>query len=224
MAKIPFILHVSTASQGLPALAYAFSRARTRPAAYVAAGASISLLSNIVALAARPILGNNQLFSYISSPASLALFLAALAEWQVSANARRMMRIAILPMVVVWVLLVMFVEDMRNFDLVTGPFYSLTLLVTGVWTLLRKAGTVEATPLHDTDWFWVALGLAASGAATAMASPVAALLMDRGRVDLVILAWEVRAALSTLAFCLIAWGVYRGPMVSKFSTIGTIEA
>lgn len=219
MAKIPLILHISTASQGLPGLVYAISRRRSAPAAYIAAGGLISLLSNLVALESRALLGNNQVFSYISSPATLALFLAGLAEWQADARSRRWMRLSIVPMIVVWALLVMFVEDVRNFDLVTGPLYSLTLLVASMWTLLRRAGAVEATPLQESDWYWIALGLAANGACTALSSPIGAILLARGRFDLFNIAWQVRGALSALSYCLVAWGIYLGPSVSKYSTV-----
>lgn len=218
MAKVPLILHVSTGSQALPALAYLLSKDRTRAAAYIAAGSLVSAASNLMALAWARLYGNNQVFSYISSPITLGCFLMALAEWQRTPAEGVAFRRAMIPTLAIWIVLVLFVEDMTNFDLVTGPLYSITLLVAGLWTLLRRTQETEVTPIVRTDWFWVSLGFALAGASTALASPVAALLMAQERADLAILTWKLRAGLSTIAFLTISWGIYRGPMVSKFST------
>ena len=219
----PLILKAATWSHVLPVLAYASARTRTRPGLYLAAGSLIGLLSNLVGRWLAATIGNNQIVSYITSPAMAACWFAALAEWQVTGRERRRLRLAIIPFAVVWIVLVALVEDVRNFDLVTGPLYSLSLLGVAVWTLIRRAGSVEATLLHDTDWFWAALGIAVNGACTALSSPVGAILLARGRVDLFVFAWEVRATLVIASLILISWGIYRGPMLSKFSTIGTTE-
>jgi hypothetical protein len=145
-------------------------------------------------------------------------------DWQLSARERKGFRVSILVFLVVWVALVAFIENMRGFDLITGSLYSLTLLIAGIWTLIRRANAVEAIPIQRSDWFLVSLGMAIQGAATLIGSQIGAILMARGRVDLFVVAWQVRAALVISSFLLISWGIYRGPSVSKFSTIGTIEA
>lgn len=224
MAKIPLLLHISAASQALPAVAYIATRTRTKPAALLAAGAAISALANVAARMLAIAAGNNHVVSYISSAATGALLLLALREWQLTARERRAFSVATTLFLVAWVLLVAFVEDMRNFDRVTAPLYSLTLLAGGAWTLVRRANALEAMPLLESDWFWVCSGMAVYGAATALAAPIGAILIERRRFDLFGIAWQVRAALSTLGFLLMSWGVFRGPAVSKFSTIGTTEA
>ena len=223
MAKIPALLYVSAGSQALPAVAYLFSRARTRATALIAAGAAISALANVAARMVAVAVGNNHVVSYISSAATAALFLLALREWQLTTRERRTCSVATMVFLAAWVLLVAFVEDMRNFDRVTAPLYSLTLLAGAAWTLVRRANALEVMPLLESEWFWVCSGMAVYGAATALAAPIGAILIERRRFDLFGIAWQVRAALSTLGFLLMSWGVFRGPVVSKFSTIGTIE-
>jgi hypothetical protein len=219
MAKIPLLLHVSAASQALPLVTYLAARNRSRPAALLAAGAGISAAANVAARMVAVVAGNNHVVSYISSAATGALFLLALRDWQLTARERRAFQVATLVFVVVWVALVAFVEDMREFDRVTAPMYSLTLLAAGTWTLLRRANVSEATPLTQSDWFWVCSGTAVYGAATALAAPIGAILITRQRFDLFDIAWQVRAALSTLGFLLMSWGIYRGPTVSKYATV-----
>ena len=114
--------------------------------------------------------------------------------------------------------LVAFVEDIGTFNRGIGPFYSLALMIGGLWTLARRSLETRASPVHHSDWFWAALGLAMYGASTALASPIAGYLIANGRTDLVIVAWKIRAVLVIVSFSFVAWGIYRGPMVSKFST------
>lgn len=223
MAKIPFLLHVSAASQALPAVAYLVARTRSKPGALLAVGAAISALANVAARILALAAGNNHVVSYISSAATGAFFLLALREWQLTARERRAFLVGTALFLGVWVLLVAFVEDMRNFDRVTAPLYSLTLLAGAAWTLVRRANALEMMPLLESDWFWVCSGMAVYGAATALAAPIGAILIERRRFDLFGIAWQVRAALSTLGFLLMSWGIFRGPAVSKFFTIGTNE-
>lgn len=215
---IPVLYHISAASQGLPGIAYFCSRRRTPSAAYFALGAGVSLLSNLVALVSIRFLGNNHVFSYITSPATLTLFMLGVASWQATARETRIVRWLIPVVLVLWALLVMFVEDVTGFDLVTGSLYSLTVLLLSLWTLLRRSAQLEATSLLECDWFWVCIGLAIYGASTALASQVAAVLVARERIDLYRIVWQMRAALSTLSFLLISWGIYRGPPAPKFAS------
>jgi hypothetical protein len=216
--KLPIILVLSGWSHLAPALAFGLSRTRTRPGAFIALGALVNLLSIVAGRVLADATGNNQLLSYLSSPLTAACFLFALAEWQTTGRERRWFRAGIFAFLVLWVLLVATVEDMRNFDLVTGPFYSLTLLAAGTWTLVRRAAVVEAAPLHQNDWFWVSLGLAVNGACTALSSPLGAILIARGRFDLFNVAWQIRGLLVLLSMSFLSWGIYRGPLRSKYAT------
>lgn len=218
MAKIPVLFVISWVSQAVPALAYLAARHRSGPAAALVLGASVSFLANIVARVMAVLVHNNHVVTYISSPITATCFLYALREWQLTRREREIFRVGTLIFLVAWVLLVAFVEDVTDFNRVTGPLYSLTLLAAAAWTLLRRAAVIEATPLPRSDWFWVCVGISVYGAATALADPIGGLLLERQRLDLFRIAWQVRAVFSTTGFLLISWGIYRGPAVSKFAT------
>jgi hypothetical protein len=219
MAKSPIFFSISWGSQALPALAYFASRRRSIPAAAMVIGASVSFLANVISRVMAILVHNNHVVTYISSPITATCFLYALREWQLSHRERQVIRVGTFVFLVAWVLLVAFVEDVTGFDLVTGPLYSLTLLVAAAWTLIRRAGVVVATPLPESDWFWVCLGLSIYGASTALADPIGGILLQRQQLDLFYIAWSVRAVFSTLSFLLISWGIYLGPAVSKFATV-----
>ena len=216
--KAPLLTSIAIASQAVPAVAFGFSRHRTRAALLVAVGSLVSLGANLIGRVLAATVGNNQVVSYISSPITAACFFMALMSWQLTRRERRVFRFGTLGFLLLWVLLVALVEDMRNFDLVTGPLYSITFLIAGAWTMLRRAGEIETTPFQQSDWFWIAGGIAVHGACTAMASPIGAVLIARQRYDLFDIAWQVRAFFVTISFLLISWGVFVGPSVSKYST------
>jgi hypothetical protein len=207
------IFAVAIGSHLLPAAAFLATKHRTRPGALVVGGIMVSFAANLVGRYLAATQGNNQVVSYISSPITAVCFLAAFALWQITDRERRWFRFAIPVFLTLWLLLVAFVEDMRDFDRLTGPLYSITCLVAGMWTMLRRAGTVEAIAIQKFDWFWVSLGLAIQGAVTAVTSPLAGALMQRGEADLMLLAWEIRGGFVILSYCLIAIGLYLRPPV-----------
>jgi hypothetical protein len=217
--KAPLLTSIAIASQTVPAVAFLFSRHRTRAALLIVIGALVSFGANLVGRVLAATSGNNQVVSYISSPLTAACFFGALMSWQLTRRERRVFRFGTLCFLLIWVLLVALVEDMRNFDLVTGPLYSITFLIAGAWTMLRRAGETEVTPFQQSDWFWIAGGIAVHGACTALASPIGAILIARHRYDLFNIAWQVRAFFVTVSFLLLGWGVFVGPSVSKYSTV-----
>lgn len=216
---MPLLVLLAGWVQGLPALAYFGASLRTRAAAYVVMGSLVSLLSNATGRILAEAFGNNQVGSYISSPVTLAFFMGALAEYQQTARERRTFRMGILAFVGVWVLLVAFVETMTDFDRVTATLYSLTLVATGLWTLLRRASAIEQLPIHQTDWFWISLGIVVSGTCTAIASPLGAILLERGEYQLFNRVWQVRGATITVAYLMVSWGIYRGPPAPRFISV-----
>jgi hypothetical protein len=216
--KPPLITYVSILSQVAPAAAYLRAATRTRAGGAVALGGLVSVFANVVGRIMAEHYHNNQVVSYLSSPITAALFLLAIREWQVSLRDRRILWVGFVGFLLIWVILVAFVENMWDFTIATGPMYSLVLLGAAGWTLLRRAFALEITPLVHTDWFWISLGIAVYGACTALSEPIGGILVARGRFDLFDIAWQVRAGCSIIGFLLISWGIYRGPMVSKFST------
>lgn len=219
MARSPILFDISWASQLGPAVAYLATRHRTPAAGAIMLGATASALANVVSKVLAVLFHNNMIVSYISSPVTALCFLYALHEWQLTARERRVFRVGMWVFLPVWVLLVAFVEDVRNFTVVTGPLYSLTLLAAAAWTLVRRANATEMTSLVHADWFWVSLGIAIHGAATAASEPIGGILLARQRLDLFYIAWQIRAVFSTLSYLLMSWGIYRGPLVSQYLTV-----
>src|SRR5258705_10814135 len=89
MAKIPVLLHVSFASQLVPALAYLVAPRRSASAAALVLGALVSVLSNVVGREMAATMGNNQVVTYVSSPVTAAFFLFAVRAGQGTAGERR---------------------------------------------------------------------------------------------------------------------------------------
>lgn len=218
MARIPLIVHLGAWLQVLPIVAFAATRIRTRPGRWIALACVVSLAADLVSMVMSGRGLSNHVVTYVSSPLFAVLLLAGLREWQLTRAEWHGFTGVSLLFLLTTLLLVAFVEDIGTFNRGIGPFYSLALMVGGLWTLARRTLETRATPVHQSDWFWVALGLAMYGASTALASPIAGYLIAKGRPDLVILAWKIRAVFVIVSFSLIAWGIYRGPLVSKFST------
>ena len=213
------IMHLGIAGQVVPAIAWAVSRHRTRAATALALGGAIGLAGDIVGRWMAHRFGNNHITTYIDAPLMTVCFLAALREWQVTERERRAFGAGTLLFLLSCVGLVASVEDIQTFNFGIGPLASLTLLAGAIWTLLRRTAATEQLAIHRTDWFWGALGLAMQGGATALASPLGGVLLERGRIDLFTIAWEVRAVLLVISYLLVGWGIYRGPGVSATAMV-----
>ena len=217
--KIPFILYVAAYSQLLPVVAWSAARARSRAGLLIAIGALIGLGGDFVGRYVALTWRNNHITNYIDAPLMTICFLGAFREWQVSERERRRVGAIGLLYLLACVVLVATIEDITTFNFGISPLASLVLLAVGVWTLLRRASVVEQTPIVHTDWFWSAMGFAVFGAATALASPIGGLLLERGRLDLIDVTWRLRSIFVTAAWVMIAWGIYQGDRVSRFATV-----
>jgi hypothetical protein len=216
--KTPIIIKFAIWSQALPAIAYVLAPVRSPAAAAIVLGSLVSVLANVVGWWVGDLFGNNHVVSYVSSPVTAAFYLWALAEWQVTARERTVVRWSVLPFILIWMVLVAFVENVRGFDLVTAPVYSFGLLLAALWTVVRRWTTALQTPILTTDWFWITIGLGLNGAVTGLAAPMGGLLFARNELELFSLVWQLRAAAVTTAFTIISYGIYRGPLMSKFTT------
>lgn len=219
MAQLPPILYAAVAGQFVPGIAWAVTKHRTRAAGALAIGGAVGIVGDIVGRWMAREFGNNHITTYIDAPLMTVCFLAALREWQLTDRERRAFGVGTLLFLLSCVALVASVEDIRTFNFGIGPLASLTLLAGATWTLLRRTAATDQLAIHRTDWFWVALGLAIQGGATALASPLGGVLLERGRLDLFTIAWEVRAILLVISYLLVGWGIYRGPGVSATATV-----
>jgi len=219
MAQIPPILYAAAVGQFVPGIAWALTTHRTRAAGALALGGAVGIVGDIVGRWMAHEFGNNHVTTYIDAPIMTVCFLAALREWQLTGRERRAFGVGTLLFLLGCVGLVASVEDVGTFNFGIGPLASLTLLAAATWTLLRRTAATEQLSIHLTDWFWVALGLAVQGGATALASPLGGVLLERGRIELFTIAWEIRSVLVFGSYLLIGWGTYRGPALSATATV-----
>ena len=197
--------------QALPVIAYALTRRRTIAVAWITLGGAITVLSTMIGVEVARLYGNNLIVGYVAIPLTAAAYLMALSSWQATYVERMTMRIGLILFAIIYVMLVRFLEDVTHFGQYSHTLYALVLLVAALWTLGRRAFTQDEALALDTDWFWVAFGLAMYGAATAITAAIGNILLARQRVDLFVRAWDVRGALVILAFLAISWGVLHGP-------------
>ena len=194
-------------SQLLPPLAAAISGLRMSVASrWVAGGCLLSLGSDLVQglLGSRGV--NNLWVSYTLTPVMGGAFLWAIASMQPQGVGRLALHITVPFYVVVWYALTLLVENTSGFSRFAYPMHSLLLLAASLWTLVRRGLEPLERPLSRTDWFWILGGLALYAAATAAIEPLFARMMQQ-RVDLVILAYQFRAAAYIVAFLAITWGI-----------------
>lgn len=206
MAQIPFIVHTAVVAEGLPVLALLTRRNLSRPVLWVAAGATVSVVANLLGRLAAARLGNNAWLSAILDPAMFALYLAAFEEWQITYLERLTFRSALFIALVAGVGLIAFVEDVTTLSRFAIPMYSLVLMTGGVWTLLRRSFRTSYRRIWYTDWFWIAGGLSLYCATTLLTQPVGAALLSARRIDLFIQVWEFRAVWVDLAFLAVTAG------------------
>ena len=207
----PAILFVEIWAQALPTLALLAHRNRSRPVVIVALAFLGSLIGDGVGRYVAHQYGNNLWVSILSAGLVMVALLVALAEWQVTVVERLTVRIAIIPCLVVFSGLVVFVEDFTNISRFAYPFYLLVVLGVASWTLLRRTDQRPGTPILKTDWFLILGGLALSSATTIVSTPIGAVLVAEQRYDLFGQVWQLRAACTIVAILLITAGTLRRP-------------
>ncbi len=199
-------MHMAALSQALPPIAAGLRRSRSPAHQAIVLGCAVSIAGDAIQLLLAMQNINNFWVSYTFTPLVGAAFLFGLAAWQLTYLERLTLRLAIPIYVVAHFALALLTEDLRDFSRFAAPLHSLIILVAALWTLVRRSFAPSEQPHLQSDWFWVAGGLAIYGAASAAFGPVASILM-RDRIDLVVAAVNVRAAFHILSFAAIAWGV-----------------
>ena len=144
----------------------------------------------------------------------MVAILVALSEWQVTVVERLTVRISIIPCLIVFSGLVVFVEDITAFSRYAYPFYLLVVLGVSAWTLLRRSYQRPENPIFNTDWFLILGGLALNAATTTVSTPIGAVLLAEQRYDLFAQVWALRAACTIAAILLITVGTLRPPSES----------
>ena len=208
---IPPLLEVQGWMQLLPAIALLCGRNRSRPVLWIAGAFAISLAGDLVGRYVAHRTGNNHIVVFLSGAVTYTILIIGMAEWQVSYLERLTLRIMVIPCLLIYGGLMLFVENTETFSSYAYPFYTLVVLGASAWTLLRRAFRELVTPLTRSDWFFVLSGVALLTATTVVSTPIAAVLMARQRVDLMIAVWEFRAACSIVALLVVSYGMLLPP-------------
>lgn len=201
----PLLFYCSAASELLPPLAaVAWRRQLTDARRLVVVWCLIQVIANVVGfqLAFKHL--NNHPVSYVALPFQGAAILWALSLWQLKPVSRLTLRLAIPVFVVAWIVLVATTENLYNFSAVAEPVYSMLALSAALYTLLTRSAATNESLLRE-DWFLMCTGLALHFGALAVLTPVAAAYLYRNQ-QLVMRAYEVRAAFNITAFVIIAVG------------------
>lgn len=198
---------MAAASQLLPPLlGVAAGRLSTPPRRWVAVWCLLQAAGDGISLAVAFRGHNNIWVSYVFMPVGGAVALWALSCWQRAATGRLALRIAIPLFLLVSVGLTLGVEDPRMYSLITAPFHALVLFFAALWTFMTRS-LAERGRLLRQDWFWILGGIMLfTGTATAL-QPLGWYLLRVGREDLLLSAFNLKAAMDILAFAAITLGV-----------------
>jgi len=197
---------LAIASEAFPLLAVIALRRRVRGARlWVVAWCTFLLAWDLTSLCVSWHGHSNLWLTYVLEPVGIALVLWSLSLWQLRELPRLTMRFALVPFVVAWVVLTVAFEDTSGFSRAADPMAALLGLGAAAYTLLARAGRSRGDLLRC-DWLWVCGGMALYfGTGTAL-QPLAALLIAQDP-QLVVLAYDAKAALDVAAFLAIARGV-----------------
>jgi hypothetical protein len=148
---------------------------------------------------------NNLWLSHVTLPLTSGLWLWAFSLWQENEVARLTFRLAILFFIVVWVGLLLFVENLREFSRFGDPLNALLVVCVAAYTL-ATASARSQEPVWRFDWFWVSWGALLSYGGSAILMPMGNLLLTTSREHLYYL-FDIHAWIDIAANLLITGGV-----------------
>jgi hypothetical protein len=148
---------------------------------------------------------HNLWVSYLFTPLTAATLLWALSGWQAGNTARRAMRMAIVPLLVLWLALTLAFDSTRSFSRTADPLAVLVQLFAAAFTLVARSRASAGDLLHQ-DWFWVSAGLALYLGTSSMIEPLS-FLLARTDVALMLRAYQLEAAFQVIAFLAIVRGL-----------------
>lgn len=200
-------MYVAAYVQLLPPVVGALAHRLTSPARrWVVVWCLMLALQDAVSRLVTLLRGENLFVAYIFLPITGAIALWVLSLWQSGPTSRLAMRLAIPGFVAVSVGLSLLADDPHSFSLVTAPFYAVVMLIASSWTFVRRSLGGDGTLLEQ-DWFWMVGGIMLYfGAFTAM-QPLVSYFLASGRNDLILAAFNVRSAMTLLAFVAITGGM-----------------
>jgi hypothetical protein len=215
----PSIVMVAVFMEGLPfVLGLLLAGRQTDARRWFMLQAAICSLTNGIS----SYLGGRQLYNvfldYYYIPVEGALLFWMLSHWEVTAAARRRVRLAIPVMVAAWIVIAWRLEDRNTFSTFGDNFYNLLMIALMVSILVRRSAVVTASLLSQ-DWFWICGGLAMHFAAFTAFNAVAARVAGS---DWTLLARIItgRSWLNAIAMSLACIGMFCPPSVTDSSGRG----
>lgn len=141
---------------------------------------------------------------HLFTPLEAFLFLWMFSQWQLRESARMAMLIAIPLYFAIWGVLHLTVEPLSAFPVYSKPVECMLLVGAAAYTLVTRSQTL-LTPAIRHPWFLVSVGTMMYFSFVTVLQPMAQMLM--GRHDLLIIAFEMNAAMGILANFLFAWAL-----------------
>ena len=204
--RIPLILYLGAAGQGVPLLVAAVRRpVLSPPRRWLLAWCGLLIVSEAIALVLLLRGVNNHWVNYISTPIGWGMVLWAMSYWQAGPVGFLAFRLLVPLLAITWSAIVLALENPRTFSLLAEPFAGLLVLGGAIYTLVIKVFR-EPGHLLRQDWLWL-LGGICLVAGTAIALPITANVLLADSPRLVVKAYEIKAWFKIVAFVAIAWGV-----------------
>jgi len=132
--------------------------------------------------------------------------LLGFSKWQRGQLAAALVRATIPLFLGIWVLVLLLAERSNPFGSVEFPVQSIFLVAVAGYTLVANGITAVGNPASE-GWFWISAGILLSSGVQATLHPVSNVLFPN-RPDLVILAFNVNAAIDVVANLLVARGMW----------------
>jgi hypothetical protein len=203
---ITWLMSASVFAQALPGLAALRVRRSLSGARIgVLVWSGVMLASNAVDYWLARQHRNNHWVSYITEPITGALALWILSRWQVSSVARLTLQLLIPLYLATMLGLILAVEQVDTYSLVTDAVTSLLILALSLYTLLTSSLAARGRLTHF-DWFWICGGLALFYGSDVAFEPFSRAMMAT-RVDLVLAAIGLTSFVEIFALLAIARGM-----------------
>lgn len=204
--EAPWGIYAASLSQLFPVMvALVFRERLSVPRNWIVLWAIVMALGDAAQYGVARTQGNNLWVNYIAIPIEDVLVLWTLSFWQSHPVLKLALRAAIPVFVLVWIAMVIGIEDVDSFSYLTMPFAALVMLGASIYTLVSNT-LVEEGKVTERDWFWITLGLSLYFALFTSIWPFSRAYIAE-RPDLVRLAWTTRAWGDVLALILIARGM-----------------